>query len=126
MPPDPPFAVHIRTRGTVPIVELHGEIDLMAVPYISLRLDGLAHRERGGHPQDLVIDLTAVTFMDCRGLSVLVHARALTTARHGQLHLTNVPAPVRRLLHLTGLESAFPSRTPASAAYQPPVGDAVQ
>lgn len=105
--PNPAFAVRVSTRGTVPVVELHGEIDLMATPYISRRLDGLARREHGSHPPDLVIDVTGVTFMDCRGLSVLVHAHNLITARHGRLHLTGVRPHLRKLLHLTGLDRTF-------------------
>ncbi|MCM2426989.1 STAS domain-containing protein [Streptomyces sp. RKAG337] len=112
--PSPAFAVHIRTgtRGTAPIVELHGEIDLMAAPYISRRLDGLARGEHGGgggavHPPDLVIDVTGVTFMDCRGLSALVRAHNLISARHGRLHLTGVRPHLRKLLHLTGLDRTF-------------------
>lgn len=109
--PSPGFAVHVRThgriRGTTPVVELHGEIDLMAVPYVIRRLDGLARRERGGHPPDLVIDLTGVTFMDCRGLSVLVHARGLISPRHGRLHVTGVRPHLRKLFRLTGLDAAF-------------------
>lgn len=107
-PPDPPYTVRVRTRGAVRIVELHGEIDLVAVPHITRRLDGLARQERGARSPDLVIDLGGVTFMDCRGLSVLVHARALATARHARLHLTHVPSPVHRILRLTGLAGAFP------------------
>ncbi|MFC5032187.1 STAS domain-containing protein [Streptomyces sp. DSM 41987] len=105
--PSPAFTVRVSTRGTVPVVELHGEIDLMATPYISRRLDGLARREHGGRPPDLVIDVTGVTFMDCRGLSVLVHAHNLISARHGRLHLTGVRPHLRKLLHLTGLDRTF-------------------
>ncbi|MEU3461677.1 STAS domain-containing protein [Streptomyces sp. NPDC006733] len=108
MPPNPAFAVRIRTCGTVSTVELHGEIDLMAAPHINRRLDGLHRRGHGGHLPDLVIDLGAVTFMDCRGLSALLHARALTTAHQGRLHLTNIPPQVSKLLRLTNLTKAFP------------------
>lgn len=117
--PSPAFAVRIRTgigtgtgtRSTAPVVELHGEIDLMAAPYISRRLDGLARGEEHGggavHPPDLVIDVAGVTFMDCRGLSALVHAHNLISARHGRLHLIGVRPHLRKLLHLTGLDGTF-------------------
>ncbi|MGI4896891.1 MAG: STAS domain-containing protein, partial [Janthinobacterium lividum] len=56
------------------------------------------------HPVSVVIDLAAVTFLDCAVLSVLVRANR---APGTHLFLRAVPPRVRQLLHRTGLSDSF-------------------
>ncbi|UQA98101.1 STAS domain-containing protein [Streptomyces halobius] len=98
------FVGSVRAAGTTTVLELRGELDIFAVAVLSDRLDGLT----GTHP-DLLLDLRAVTFIDCAGLSLLVRARQRTRERGGRLRLTGVPdrGNIARLLRMTRLTGQF-------------------
>lgn len=98
------FVGRIRAAGTATVLELRGELDIFAVAVLSDRLDDLA----GGRP-DLLLDLRAVTFIDCAGVSLLVRAQERTRERGGRLRLAGVAAGggVARLLRMTGLTGEF-------------------
>ncbi len=53
----------------------------------------------------LVMDLSALAFMDCSGLSVLAWAQERLIAQRRQLRVTGCQPIVRRLISLTGLET---------------------
>ncbi|WP_367325245.1 STAS domain-containing protein [Streptomyces sp. HUAS ZL42] len=92
-----------RLVGGATVVELRGEIDLLSEPPLSARLDELT---AGPHP-DLVLDLRAVSFIDCAGLRVLCRARNRTTARGGRLRLIADSPNFLRILRHTGLAGVF-------------------
>ncbi|MFD0633049.1 STAS domain-containing protein [Catenulispora yoronensis] len=56
----------------------------------------------------LVLDLSALDFCDCSGLSALVRARRLAVARHGGVRLAHVPRHLARIIRIAGLGAAFP------------------
>ncbi len=84
-------------------MELHGEIDLCAAPSLVSRLDALT----AGTCPDLVLDLTAVSFIDCSGLGVLCRARNRVLARHGRLRLVTHSTRFLRVLRAAGLAGVF-------------------
>ncbi|MGW1379329.1 STAS domain-containing protein [Streptomyces sp. NPDC002446] len=94
-----------RTAGGVTLLELRGELDILAVSVLSDPLDGITCAQG----VDLVVDLGAVDFIDCAGLSLLSRARVRTRQRGGRLRLTGVHAggSVARLLRMTGLTGDF-------------------
>jgi anti-anti-sigma factor len=51
----------------------------------------------------LVLDLSALTLCDARGLAVLVDAHDQVELRGGRLTLSDVPPLTREVLRLTGL-----------------------
>ncbi|MCX5373510.1 STAS domain-containing protein [Streptomyces sp. NBC_00015] len=91
-----------RAAGAT-VVTLHGEMDLLAVLPLRARLDTLS---AGPHP-DLVIDLRAVSFIDCAGLGVLCRTRNRVKARRGRLRLVADDALFLRTLRCTGLSGVF-------------------
>lgn len=91
-------SVSARIESGESLVHVSGELDLSTAGHLRELLTGLI---RAGTPH-LVLDLTGVTFMDCTGLGVLIHAREASTARGGGLLLVGVPGRVRALLALTG------------------------
>lgn len=99
------FLGRIYAVGPITVMELRGELDIFAAWTLSDRLDDLTGTGRA----DLVLDLCAVTFIDCAGLSLLCRARHRTQALGGRLRLTGVTPgdSVTRLLRLTGLTGAF-------------------
>lgn len=100
-----PFGGRERAVGAATVIELSGELDILAKMDLADRLDVLTST---GRP-DLVMDLRGVTFMDCGGLSLLCRARLRVLARDGRLRLIadgGSPSVVR-LLRLTGLLDSF-------------------
>lgn len=85
------------------VVELHGDIDLdVAEPLWDCVAAGY---ERG---DDVLVDLSDVTLIDCAALGVLVRAEHLGSRRGHRLCLVAPAAAVRRTLAATGLQTAFP------------------
>ena len=56
----------------------------------------------------LVIDLSAVTFLDSTGLGALVTSLKRTQELGGDLRLAQVPHSVRMMIELTSLQSYLP------------------
>ncbi len=83
------------------VVGLTGEVDVASAGHAQRVLDQAISIDRLGA---VVVDLSQVTFMDCRGVAVLV--RALNTA--GDRLVLRSPSPVvMRLLDLTDLRESF-------------------
>ncbi len=107
-----------RPRPGVVLVRVVGEIDLLTAPGWAQSL-ATAHqdlvetitsstvdraRDDDPHPSRIVCDLTGVTFLGAAGLSVI--AEAIDRAGDGAVGLWLVAdtRPVRRVLHLAGLD----------------------
>lgn len=99
----PEFRLTERTVGEAAVARLHGEIDLRAVPPLRARLDELT---AGDRPY-LVVDLRAVSFIDCAGLGLLCRARDRVGRRHGRLRVVTNGDRVPRVLRAAGLDGAF-------------------
>lgn len=91
------------------VIVVAGEIDICSAPIVHACLRQAADTRDlsadGGH--DLVVDLSAVTFMDASGLSVLLRAdhRARRTGR--RLRVAAPTPQITRLLQVTQLDSYF-------------------
>ncbi|WP_158220336.1 STAS domain-containing protein [Kineosporia sp. A_224] len=88
--------------GEWSLVRASGDIDIATAAELDDALLAAATDEQP--VRHLVLDLGAVTFLDCAGLRPLVAARRRLTDR---FWLVNPPPQVRRLLSLTGLTDAF-------------------
>ncbi|MEU0398608.1 STAS domain-containing protein, partial [Streptomyces sp. NPDC006208] len=96
--PIPQLNVHRHDRESRALITLAGEIDLDTAPLVRESLEGCL---RDGI-RTIDIDLIAVTFCDCSGLNAFLHASQQITAAGGSLQLHHPPAPVARLVELTG------------------------
>jgi anti-sigma B factor antagonist len=97
------FAVDTSWIDGCAVVSVEGEIDLSAEPYIRDRLrDALAEAREA-----LVIDLSRTTFMDARGIAVLVAARSMSQRARVALRVVGVSPRIRRMLAAVGLDRAF-------------------
>jgi anti-sigma B factor antagonist len=88
-----------RTTALRAIVS--GEIDFASAPSMQARLIAACERE---HSSSLILDLTAVEFMDSSGLRVLLHLQRELSADRGALVLLGPTEEVRKILKLTGLD----------------------
>ncbi|MET7480404.1 STAS domain-containing protein [Streptomyces sp. NPDC005648] len=109
----------VRLVADTTVVALRGELDLLAVPRLGARLDELSAPAR----PDLVLDLRAVSFIDCSGLGVLCRTRNRVTARDGRLRLVTRSPDFVRMLRPVGLAGAFEMYARLSDALTPAPGD---
>jgi anti-sigma B factor antagonist len=99
----------------VGLVELTGEIDLYTAP--PFKDDLVAVINEGAH--DVVVDLSAVTFIDSTALGVLISGVKRLHEVDGRLFIVAASRPVVRILAITGLDrvlSIFATRDEALAA----------
>ncbi|MFD7936728.1 STAS domain-containing protein [Streptomyces sp. NPDC059755] len=109
------LAVSQHTTATgVHVLTLSGEIDYSSVAFAGWAFDSSAGNQCAPRT---VLDFEHVTFMDCSGVSFLVHAHRATQEQDGWLRLANVPAPVQRLLRLVGLANLLPTYATLEAAF---------
>jgi anti-anti-sigma factor len=89
----------------VPVLRPSGEIDIAAVARLRSSWLALCEMTR---PELVVVDLAEVTFMDVAGVGLLVAVRNRQQQHGGRILLRSVPAPVAKVLHLTGVSGLFP------------------
>lgn len=108
--PRPPFAVAADVGPQSATVIVSGDVDLATAPEVERCLQDHADARR------VVVDLSAVEFLDSRGMSMLVHA-ARRAQESGQELVIVAPtaATVLRALDLTGLLAALPFDRPPRA-----------
>ncbi|MEU1817331.1 STAS domain-containing protein [Streptomyces roseifaciens] len=100
---EPAFAMRERVACGAIIIELHGEMDILAEQELGPRMDALTERGRA----DIVIDLRRVTFLDASGLRLLLRARHRMLCRGGRLRVVRGVARVSRVMRVAGVEGAF-------------------
>ncbi|WP_326689384.1 STAS domain-containing protein [Streptomyces sp. NBC_01795] len=114
-PPSPSFPA---SSDGVRLVGVKGELDIATVPELESALDWVFAPE--GRPL-VVLDMLAVTFLDCAIIRPLLHARSTALSRGGALSLVCGPTPVRRLLRQLSLERHLVNYgTMAAALAAPP------
>jgi anti-anti-sigma factor len=113
------LTVHSRATPAGPVIELTGELDNDSAPDVRTLLPRLTLQAG----QQLVIDLTGITFCDSSGMTVLIAARNHALAAQADIALAAVPDRVSRMLHIVGLDQVFrthPTAQAAAAAWTPP------
>ena len=93
-------------------VTITGRLDAVAAPDLRATLDSIAHRG----PQHLLIDLSAVSFVDSAGLAVLVRARRESRLRGGDVVIVSPTLPdAMRVFRLTQFDHVFRMVSPRSS-----------
>jgi anti-sigma B factor antagonist len=91
-----------RTDG-VPVLSVRGEIDVATAPELREHLDTLL----AGGTTTVVVDLSAVTFMDSIALGVLVGAVNRCRQAGGDLPLVLSEPRIMKVFDITGLSEVF-------------------
>ncbi|ACU74151.1 anti-sigma-factor antagonist [Catenulispora acidiphila DSM 44928] len=103
-----------RAAGRV-VLTVAGDVDLAAYARFEAGLE-----QSWDGTTDLVIDCSAVTFLDSMGLRVLVRSRRRAADHGREVMLASPSRPVRRALELAGVTSLFPVAEPVSGAEHGP------
>ncbi|MET9616754.1 STAS domain-containing protein [Kitasatospora indigofera] len=102
----------VRSTPTGPVLEIAGDLDFHSAPDAREVLLGLAP----GPGRLLVVDLTALTFCDSTGITLLLAARNHAVSHRAHIALAGVPAHVARIFDVTGLSQVFASYPTAEDA----------
>lgn len=84
------------------VVALSGEIDLDRAPAVRRQLLDCVKRQ-----QDVLVDLSAVTYIDSSGIASLVEALQWATRRGSALSLVAVSPQALRVFELARLDKVF-------------------
>jgi len=93
----------MKSRGRYAVIELDGEIDLSTSPAArAMILDAV------GEGRDVLVDLSAVAYMDSSGVASLVEGYQLARDRGTSFGLLDVSPAVLSVLQLARLDTVFP------------------
>jgi anti-anti-sigma factor len=91
-------------RDSQSVMRLRGELDVSSKIHLRRAISAvLDHHD----PQLLVLDLAALSFSDCAGLSVVMWAHKRLAAQGRKLVVTDAQPAVRRLLQLTSADTVL-------------------
>ncbi|MGH2762336.1 MAG: STAS domain-containing protein [Thermoleophilaceae bacterium] len=110
-----PLAVEQTSRDGVEVLMVEGEVDVATAP----RLITALNQAVSGALESLVIDLSAVGFMDSTGLALLINAHRRITHRRKGFAVVCPPGPLRRVFEVTDMVDLLhvcPDRESATAA----------
>jgi anti-sigma B factor antagonist len=97
-----PSWYHVDEQRGCAVVTAGGEIDVHTSPGLN---DALRTGDASSHR--IVLDLTAVTFLDSTGLTAMVAALNRARERGGSMTLVGPSGMVRRVLAITELDRVF-------------------
>lgn len=105
--------VELKTsvRGGHVVVALRGDLDITGAADAEAAITGLMARG-----QSLVIDMSALDFIDCSSLGALLRVQGLARRGGGDVMLAAPQPHVLRLLALTGNDEVFSVQAGAAAA----------
>lgn len=94
------------------VVAAEGQVDLATAPELATALA----RARLNHPREVVVDLTAVDFLDSVGVRVLVEATRRAAELDVQLSVRGASGWVARVLEITGVDEFLRIIPPAAGS----------
>jgi anti-anti-sigma factor len=98
------FSTAFRRIGEATHIRVHGELDCSTVPSLEGSMEGVLHAGHG----PVVLDLSALRFMDVSGLRLAVRLEARAQLHGVDLSLMEGPGPVERVFELTGMRRYVP------------------
>jgi anti-sigma B factor antagonist len=103
--PHPPFGINRATASEDGVrIEVWGELDLSTSPRLA---EALRRELDGGN--SVTLDLSKVTFIDSTGLNVLITAARACEENGCTIALgPDLPAQIRRVFEITGIDGVFP------------------
>ena len=106
----PSGADAVKDRSNV--LPLKGEIDLHVSPSVTVLLNQMIDKK----PERLVVDLSAVSYIDSAGLAALIQAMQKVEAYGGKFRLAGLQETVRSIFEISRLDQVFQIFTDVDAA----------
>ncbi|QCX74175.1 Putative anti-sigma factor antagonist [Streptomyces sp. YIM 121038] len=85
------------------LVRVHGDLDIASAPSLRAALAPLLHRR-------VELDLTDVAFIDSSGINALAAHHRHCRDAGGRITVIEASKPVRRVLHITGVDEVLVHR----------------
>ncbi|HVM07710.1 MAG TPA: STAS domain-containing protein [Acidimicrobiales bacterium] len=101
------FRVDIAGDGPVVVARVVGELDAATAPVLD---EALRRVEDERQPPELVVDLSAVGFLDSSGLSVLVAHHKRLRVREASFVVASPSSGIRRIFSIAGLDGVLTIR----------------
>lgn len=98
------LSIRSGRAGSTYVIALYGELDLSNVDQVKRTL---AEAE-ATDVSDILVDLSALHFIDSTGISLLHEAHRVSSANGGRLRMLRAPAPVHRAIEICGLDGVLP------------------
>ncbi|WP_158557966.1 STAS domain-containing protein [Spongiactinospora gelatinilytica] len=102
------FAVDTSWTDGCAVISVAGELDMGAESIVRACLEEVFAAPGAA----VVLDLSATTFMDARGISILVAARAMAERSRVAFHVVGIRPRLRSTLKVVGLDTVFPDTHP--------------
>lgn len=101
----PTIGIRVQDHDGVPVVALEGEIDIANAPELQEQLYALL----ATRPPSLILDLTRVTYLDSRGVHVVLELAERMKIRHQGLGIVApVSSVIKRILEITHVDAIVP------------------
>ena len=85
------------------VLPLKGEIDLHVSPSVAASLNEMIDKK----PERLVVDLSAVSYIDSAGLAALIQAMQKVEGYGGKFRLAGLQETVRSIFEISRLDQVF-------------------
>lgn len=95
--------VDLTTFGVWTVLSMAGELDVAGMPLLQQGMDEACGRT----PPRVVVDLSAVTFMDSCGLGGIIRGWKQVAALDGHFVLAGPQPRVAKVFDMTGMRRAF-------------------
>lgn len=99
----PQLTFAVAWDGRMARLSVTGDVDLLTAP----SLVAIADEVLGEHPENLVLDLTGVAFLDSAGISALAHAYHSARAVGTSLAVVGARQMVRHVLEISGIDQVI-------------------
>ena len=100
--------VTYERRGEDLIIHIHGEIDHHSAVIVRTSID---EEIIVSQPKQVLLELSAVDFMDSSGLGLIMGRYALVKRYGGKLAVLDPSPAVQKMMNLAGMERMVPIRT---------------
>jgi anti-sigma B factor antagonist len=105
-----------KLADDVGLVSVSGELDYFTAPQLELAIESASD----GHGPRLIVDLSAISFVDSTALGVLLKHVTRLAARGGSLIVVSNDPRISRLLEITGLQERIATRSTLQEALDEP------
>ena len=112
---DPDLTIDIRREADAAVVTPRGEVTVFTSPALRQRLREVIE----GGARRIVMDLSAVEYVDSSGVATFVDALREARQKQGRLTLAGVKPRVRGVFEIARLDTLFPMVDTVEEALEP-------